>query len=214
MFVFCHTCFIKTKQKPKKKKLFAGNRDKIKQRGVEISTMPSCNGNCFSYLSKRFRIDRTRDLNVLHYSHFYHWIYSIFSLKHFLSYRIIILRKCVWDTIFIFFPSKRSTFKETSTTPSCGEPIPAQKIRGNSIPRAVFFHIMVKMDVYDFYSFSWGKHTKLVYHMSWLYHNHRSPFKGSIKLIEHFEEKKTPLDHGGLEMKLSYFHRNCRKNMA
>ena len=36
--------------------------------------------------------------------------------------------------------------EETSTTPSCSGPIPAQKSRGNSVLGAVFSHTMLKMD--------------------------------------------------------------------
>ena len=47
--------------------------------------------------------------------------------------------------------------KETSTTPSCSGPIPAQKIEGNSAQVAVFSHLMPKKDFYYFHHFSWGK---------------------------------------------------------
>ena len=45
--------------------------------------------------------------------------------------------------------------KETSTTPSCSGPIPAQKSRANSVPGAIFSHLMFEMNFYHFHSFSW-----------------------------------------------------------
>ena len=58
-------------------------------------------------------------------------------------------------------------------------------------------------------------HTKLLYHMPWLYHYyiHHSPFIGPIEIIDNFE-KLPPLDHGGPEMKCTSFHRNCGKKMV
>ena len=47
---------------------------------------------------------------------------------------------------------------KTSTTPSCSEPILAQTLQANSVPRAVFSHIMPKM---DFYYTKW-KYTKMI----------------------------------------------------
>ena len=46
--------------------------------------------------------------------------------------------------------------------------------------------------------------------MPWLYQYPHSPLIGPEKLIEHFK-KLPPLDHGGPEMKCTYFHRNCWK---
>ena len=43
---------------------------------------------------------------------------------------------------------------KTSTTPSCSGPIPAKRLRANSVPRAVFSHQMLKMDFYYFNRFS------------------------------------------------------------
>ena len=43
---------------------------------------------------------------------------------------------------------------EQAQTPSCSGPIPAQKLRANSVPRAVFSNLMPKMDFYYFHRFS------------------------------------------------------------
>ena len=45
----------------------------------------------------------------------------------------------------------------TSTSPSYSGPIPAQKLRANSVSRAVFSHLIPKMDFYYFHRFSWEK---------------------------------------------------------
>ena len=71
--------------------------------------------------------------------------------------------------------------ERTSTTPSCSGPILAQKIRGNWVPGSVFFHII-----------------------------HQPPFIGPIKIDRQFW-KITPLEHGGPEMKCTFFHRNYWK---
>ena len=85
----------------------------------------------------------------------------------------------VWRNVFQI----KKTLKKLSTTPSCSGPIPAQKIRGNLVPgpRAVFFHTIPKMDFYYFHPFSWEKHTKLIYHMPWLYQYPPLPFHRSYK---------------------------------
>ena len=41
-------------------------------------------------------------------------------------------------------------------------------------------------------------------------YNHQSPFIGPIK-VDQKCEKLPPLAHGGLEMKFTYSHQNCRK---
>ena len=58
------------------------------------------------------------------------------------------------------------------------------------------------------------KHIELIYHIPWLYQYPPLHFHWSYKkIIEHFE-KLPPLDHGGPEMKCTYFHRNCWKKIA
>ena len=42
---------------------------------------------------------------------------------------------------------------------SCSGPIPAQKARTNSVPGAIFSHLMFKRNVYHFHRFSWEKKT-------------------------------------------------------
>ena len=50
--------------------------------------------------------------------------------------------------------------------------------------------------------------------MPWLYQYPPLPFHSSNKkLIGNFE-KLSLLDHGGPEMKFTYFHRNCWKQIA
>ena len=49
---------------------------------------------------------------------------------------------------------------------SCSGPIPAQKARTNSVPGAIFSHLM---NFYYFHRFSWEKYTKMIGHMPWLY---------------------------------------------
>ena len=43
---------------------------------------------------------------------------------------------------------------QTSTTPRCSRPIPAQKIQGISVPGVVFSHTMPKIDFYHSHRFS------------------------------------------------------------
>ena len=50
--------------------------------------------------------------------------------------------------------STEGKIEETSTTPSCGGPIPAQKSRGNSVLGVVFSHTMPKMDFHYSHRFS------------------------------------------------------------
>ena len=94
---------------------------------------------------------------------------------------------------------------QTSTTPSCSEPIPAQKSLANSVLGVVFptqwiFIILIVLVE--------KKHTKLIYHMLWLYQYPPVPFQRSHeKNIEHFE-RLPHLDHGGPEMTFIYFHHN------
>ena len=45
--------------------------------------------------------------------------------------------------------------KDTSTTPSCSGPIPAQKSRGNSVLGVVFSNTMPKMDFHYSHGFGW-----------------------------------------------------------
>ena len=72
--------------------------------------------------------------------------------------------------------------KKTSTTPSRSGPIQAQKSRGNSILGVVFSHPMPKMDFHYSHRFSLEKkHTKLIYHMPWLYQYPPLPFHRSYK---------------------------------
>ena len=47
--------------------------------------------------------------------------------------------------------------RKTSTTPSCSGPIPAQMSRANSVPGAIFSHLMFEMNFYHFHHFSWEK---------------------------------------------------------
>ena len=47
--------------------------------------------------------------------------------------------------------------KTTSTTPSSRGPIPAQKLLANSIPGAVFSHLMLEMDFNSVHRFGWEK---------------------------------------------------------
>ena len=73
------------------------------------------------------------------------------------------------------------TIIETSTTPSCNESIPAQILQGTSEPVPVYSHTMPKMDFYYFHRSSCEKHSKLIYHIPWLYQEqHKSPFIGPI----------------------------------
>ena len=45
--------------------------------------------------------------------------------------------------------------QQTSTTPSCCGPIPAHKSRANSVPGAIYSHLM--FECYCFHRFSWEK---------------------------------------------------------
>ena len=109
----------------------------------------------------------------------------------------------------------------------------AQRIWGNSVPgpRAVFSHTMPKNGFSLLFKRNmaqriWGnsvpgifiipiilvgkKHTKLIYHMPWLYQLSVPFHRSHKKTIENFE-KIPPLHHGGPEMKFTYFNRNCWK---
>ena len=102
------------------------------------------------------------------------------------------------------------TKKKTSTTPSCRGPIPAQKSWGNSVlqgsyfptryPKWMFVILIVLVE---------KKRARLIYHMSWLYQYPPLPFHRSYR--NSWTIKLPPLDHGGPEMKCTYFHRNCWK---
>ena len=50
--------------------------------------------------------------------------------------------------------------------------------------------------------------------MIWLYQYPPLPFYRSYKKLIENLEKLPPLDHGGPEMKCTYFHRNCCKKIA
>ena len=60
-----------------------------------------------------------------------------------------VLLKSIWGG--------KAIIKETSTTPSCSRPIPEQKIWTNSVPRVIFFNLMVEMEFNYFHHFSWEK---------------------------------------------------------
>ena len=87
------------------------------------------------------------------------------------------LKKSTWGNEQM----KIKTIKKTNTTPSCSGPIPAQKTRGHSVLGVVFSHTMHKMDFHYSHCFSWEKHTKLIYHMPWLYQYPPLPFHRSCK---------------------------------
>ena len=110
---------------------------------------------------------------------------------------------------------KNEEKKKTSTTPSCSGPISAQKSQGNSVLGVVFPHTMPKMVFHYSHRFRWEKNTLNWYITCHGYINiHHSRFIGPIKIARKFW-KNTPLDHGGPEMKCTYFHRNCwRKKIA
>ena len=55
---------------------------------------------------------------------------------------------------YVMFYVTRVIHKETSTTPSCSGPIPAQKSWGNSVLGVIFFHTIPKMDVRYSHRFS------------------------------------------------------------
>ena len=55
------------------------------------------------------------------------------------------------------YKKKEKNKKKTSTTPSCSRAIPAQKSRANSVPGAIFSHLMFEMNFYYFHRFSWEK---------------------------------------------------------
>ena len=60
---------------------------------------------------------------------------------------------CVYDAKIIC----TLKFVKTSTKLSCSGPILAKKLRVNSVRRAVFYLLMLKMDFYDLHRFSWEK---------------------------------------------------------
>ena len=74
---------------------------------------------------------------------------------------------CKRDIVSSILQAMKPT--ETSTTPSCSGPIPAQKSRANSVPGAIFSHLMFEMNFYYFHRFSWEKYTKMIGHMPLLY---------------------------------------------
>ena len=47
--------------------------------------------------------------------------------------------------------------RQTNTAPSCSGPIPTQKSWVNSVPGAIFSHLMFEMHFYHFHRFSWEK---------------------------------------------------------
>ena len=70
--------------------------------------------------------------------------------------------------------------KKTST--SCSGPISAQKSWCNSVLVVLFSNTMPKKDFHYSHRFSWEKkHTKLIYHMPWLYQYPPLPFHRSYK---------------------------------
>ena len=62
---------------------------------------------------------------------------------------------CKRDIVSSILQAMKPT--ETSTTPSCSGPIPAQKSRANSVPGDIFSHLMFEMNLYHFHRFSWEK---------------------------------------------------------
>ena len=125
---------------------------------------------------------------------------------------ILILFYLIWPQHCMFWTISKNP--KTSTTPSCSGPIPAKKSRGNSVLGAVFSHTMPKMEFDYSHRFSWEKNTLNWYITCHGYINiHHSPFIGLIKINRKFRNI-TPLDHGGPEMKCTYFHRNCWKKIA
>ena len=71
--------------------------------------------------------------------------------------------------------------KNTSTTPSCRGPIPAQKSQDNSVLGVVFPHMMPEMDFHYSHRLGEKKFTNLIYHMPWLYQYSPIPFHRSYK---------------------------------
>ena len=69
---------------------------------------------------------------------------------------ILYFRTDMWQSV-LFLHFQRQKKQQTSTTPSCSGPIPAQRSRENSLPGAIFSHIMFEMNFYHFHSFSWEK---------------------------------------------------------
>ena len=47
------------------------------------------------------------------------------------------------STAFLEHEDNHKTLNKTSTTPNCSGPIPAEKLRANSVPRAVFSHLIL-----------------------------------------------------------------------
>ena len=48
---------------------------------------------------------------------------------------------------------------------AAGGPIPSQKSRVNSVPGAIFSHLMFEINFYHVHRFSWEKYTKMIGHM-------------------------------------------------
>ena len=64
-------------------------------------------------------------------------------------------QKCLHT--FLVIPYVWTDGTKTSTTPSCSGPIPAQKLRGNSVLGVIFSHTIPKMDFCYSHRFSWEK---------------------------------------------------------
>ena len=69
-------------------------------------------------------------------------------------------------------------------TPSCNRPITTQKLRANSVPRAVFSHLMPKRNFIMSIDLVRKKYPKMIGHMSWLYQYTPSPLLGPIKIVK------------------------------
>ena len=76
------------------------------------------------------------------------WIWSLVR-GHVLSVEVKIICLRWWCGF--------ANLSKTSITPSGSGPIPAQKIRGISVPRVVFSHTMPKIDFYHSHRYRWEK---------------------------------------------------------
>ena len=95
---------------------------------INKSVMPSCNRNQHPhmFISHKHYVDKTPFET-----------YDIITVIHFHS---TVIKSCCF-----------LTRKLTSTTQSCSGPILTQKSRANSVPGALFSHLMLEMEFYYFH---------------------------------------------------------------
>ena len=120
-------------------------------------------------------------------------VFNVWFISYFIHYGgwpnfredadFYLLKKCeLRDKLMIFQKHIcRLETHKTSTTPSCSGLIPAQKSRGNSVLGVVFSHTKPNMNFVILIVLVEKKHTKLIYHMPWLYQYPPLPFQRSYK---------------------------------